>query len=219
MREIRVRALGWEDSLEKEMAIHSSPLAWRIPWTEEPGRLQSVGSQRVGHSWATSLHSSSALRFCFLQVLTKSRCCPSFICVIAVLGGECLVVLICFSPYNQMMLSIFRCVYWPVEYLLWRGVFSHPLPVFWIALSFYCQVLRVPFVFWMLDSYQIHNMQIFSPILWVVFFLIVAFKHQSRNSDGLPLFLLLLLLLVLHCRLLCRMWGHADFLRCLSSYI
>ena len=44
-----VRSLGWEDPLAKEMAIHSSTLAWKIPWTEEPGRLQSMGSQRVGH--------------------------------------------------------------------------------------------------------------------------------------------------------------------------
>ena len=49
MREIRVQILGWEDPLEKEMAIHSSTLAWKIPWTEEPDRLQSMGSQRVGH--------------------------------------------------------------------------------------------------------------------------------------------------------------------------
>ena len=55
MRETRVRSLGGEDLLEKEMATHSSTLAWRIPWTEEPGRLQSTGSQRVGHDWATSL--------------------------------------------------------------------------------------------------------------------------------------------------------------------
>ena len=45
MQETRVRALGWEDPLEKEMAIHSSTIAWKIPWTEEPGRLQSMGSQ------------------------------------------------------------------------------------------------------------------------------------------------------------------------------
>ena len=49
MRETRVRSLGWEDLLEKAMAPHSSTLAWRIPWTEEPDRLQSMGSQRVGH--------------------------------------------------------------------------------------------------------------------------------------------------------------------------
>ena len=54
MRETWVRSLGWEDLLEKEMAIHSSALAWRIPWTEEPGGLQSMGSQRVRHDWATS---------------------------------------------------------------------------------------------------------------------------------------------------------------------
>ena len=48
MRETRVQFLGREDPLEKEMAIHSSTLAWKIPWTEEPDRLQSMGSQRVG---------------------------------------------------------------------------------------------------------------------------------------------------------------------------
>ena len=52
----QVRALGWEDPLEKEMAIHSSTIAWKIPWTEEPGRPQSMGSQRVGHDWATELN-------------------------------------------------------------------------------------------------------------------------------------------------------------------
>ena len=55
MRETRVRSLGWEDPLEKEMATHSRILAWRIPWTKEPGGLQSTGSQRVGHDWVTLL--------------------------------------------------------------------------------------------------------------------------------------------------------------------
>ena len=50
MEETRVQSLGWEDTLEKEMSTHSSILAWEIPWTEEPGRLQSIGLQRVGHS-------------------------------------------------------------------------------------------------------------------------------------------------------------------------
>ena len=49
MRETQVQSLGWKDPLEKEMAIHSSTIAWKIPWTEEPGRLQSMGLQRVGH--------------------------------------------------------------------------------------------------------------------------------------------------------------------------
>ena len=49
MQEIQVQSLGWEELLEKEMATHSSILAWKILWMEEPGRLQSMGSQRVGH--------------------------------------------------------------------------------------------------------------------------------------------------------------------------
>ena len=49
MQETQVQSLGWEDPLEKGMATHSSILAWRSPWTEEPGRLQSMGSQRVGY--------------------------------------------------------------------------------------------------------------------------------------------------------------------------
>ena len=55
MQETWVRSLSQEDALEKEMATHSSILAWRIPWTEEPGGLQSTGSQRVGHNRVTSL--------------------------------------------------------------------------------------------------------------------------------------------------------------------
>ena len=50
IRETQVRSLGWEDLLEKEMATHSSIPAWRIPGMEEPGRLQSMGLQRVGHN-------------------------------------------------------------------------------------------------------------------------------------------------------------------------
>ena len=49
VQETQVQSLGWEDPLEKEMATHSSILAWKISWTEEPGGLQSMGLQRVGH--------------------------------------------------------------------------------------------------------------------------------------------------------------------------
>ena len=50
LQEIQIRSLGFEDPLEKEMATHSRILAWKIPWTEEPDRLQSMGSQRVRHN-------------------------------------------------------------------------------------------------------------------------------------------------------------------------
>jgi len=55
MWETQVQSLGREDPLEKEMAILSSTIAWKMPWMEEPGRLQSMGSRRVRHDWATSL--------------------------------------------------------------------------------------------------------------------------------------------------------------------
>ena len=56
MQETQVGSLGQKDPLEKEMATHSSVLAWKIPWTEESGGLQSMGSQRVGHDSATNTH-------------------------------------------------------------------------------------------------------------------------------------------------------------------
>ena len=61
MRETQIWSLGGEDPLEKEMATHSSTLAWKIPW-EDPGRLQSMGSQRVGRNWTTSLHLTSGVK-------------------------------------------------------------------------------------------------------------------------------------------------------------
>ena len=62
MQETRVRSLGREDPLEKAMATHSSIHAWKIPWAKEPGKLQSMGSQGVGHDWATSFHFQDLFR-------------------------------------------------------------------------------------------------------------------------------------------------------------
>ena len=78
MRETLVQSLGQEDLLEKEMTTHSSTLVWKIPWTEEPGRLQTMGSQRVGHDWATfpsfpSGHSWWTWRSCMLQFMESQR--------------------------------------------------------------------------------------------------------------------------------------------------
>ena len=71
MQEIWIQPLGQEDLLKKEMATHSSILAWKIPWVEEPGRLQSMWWQRVGHNWATSLTPQQHLGlslFCILAI-------------------------------------------------------------------------------------------------------------------------------------------------------
>ena len=65
MPKTQVQSLGWEDPLEKGMAIHSSILAWRIPWTEEPGGLQSLESQRFGHAWVANTHTHAQRPFLF----------------------------------------------------------------------------------------------------------------------------------------------------------
>ena len=67
MQETQVQSLGWEDPSEEEMATHSSILTWRIPWTEEPGGLQSMGSQRVRHILATKQQLN---RFKYLKLKT-----------------------------------------------------------------------------------------------------------------------------------------------------
>ena len=68
MHETGVRFLGWEDPLEKEMAIHSSTIAWKIPWIEEPGRPQSMGLQRVRHDWATNTHTQTHIQIIILML-------------------------------------------------------------------------------------------------------------------------------------------------------
>ena len=77
VQEIQVHSLGWGDALEKEMATHSSILAWKLSWTEEPGGLQSIGLQRVGHDWVTNTylhsqrlwHSQQSRSSCFSETL------------------------------------------------------------------------------------------------------------------------------------------------------
>ena len=90
MWETRVRSLGQEDPLEKEMAIHSSILSWRIPWTEKPSRLQSTGSQRVGHDWATSPRTLCSRRWRSSIQSAKTR-----------LGADC-------SSDHELLITKFR---------------------------------------------------------------------------------------------------------------
>ena len=77
MWETWVWSLSGEDPLEKGMATHSSILAWRIPWTEEPGRLQSMGSQRVRHDWVVFTFTLSFLKTCLNNSSFKSMSQPS----------------------------------------------------------------------------------------------------------------------------------------------
>ena len=78
-QEMRVWSLGLEDPLEEEMATHSRILAWAIPWTEKPGELQSMGSQRVGHDWVTE-HTSSQWPW-YTASSSRERILPCFWCL------------------------------------------------------------------------------------------------------------------------------------------
>ena len=85
MLETQVRSLGQEDAPEKGMAAHSSILVWRIPWTEEPGRLQSMGSQRVTTERLTHTHTQEGKRTGVMPVLLGPRC--PFAVVLGAMGG------------------------------------------------------------------------------------------------------------------------------------
>ena len=77
IQETQIQSLGQEDLLEKRMATHSSILAWRISWTEEPGGLQSMGLQRAGHDWVNNTHTHSCLMIlcCFLMYNKVNQLC------------------------------------------------------------------------------------------------------------------------------------------------
>ena len=95
MQETRDQSLGWEVPLEKGMAIHSSILGWRIPWTEKPGGLQSVGSQRVRHGWATNTHTDAFL---------DPTCCPNDPMDVGNLIS-------CSSAFSKFSLNIYICIH------------------------------------------------------------------------------------------------------------
>ena len=127
MQETWVRSLGWEDPLEKGVAPHSSILAWRIPWTEEPGGLQSMGSQRVGHdehflaSGIGGQRSGPPFCTCTSLSLTGPTVSVTPVCVSPLLTH---------SPIPVLLLSLTRrCLFLLGQYL---GV---ALVILWISAS------------------------------------------------------------------------------------
>ena len=93
-----VQSLGWEDSLEEGMATHYSLLAWRIPWTDESGGLQSMRSQRVRHNWATKHNNSSTAQHTVFSIHLKSQ------------GGHSTDLIICRSPKLFLCVTFFPLV-------------------------------------------------------------------------------------------------------------
>ena len=110
-QETWIQSLGWEDPLEEEMAIHSSTLAWKIPGIEEPGRLQSMGSQRVGHDWVTEQKGTEQMAnnvehlfhvlighlYIFFWKVSTQILCPFLICLSFYYWVVCVCVLSRFS--------------------------------------------------------------------------------------------------------------------------
>ena len=116
MRETQVWSLGWKDPLETGMATHSTILVWKIPWIEEPGELQSIGLQKVGHNWATNTL-TFILVFLFCAFLFLLFIFPFILCVVSVFRRFGFIILLSHSNYVWMLASFllkiicffFRC--------------------------------------------------------------------------------------------------------------
>ena len=120
MRETWVWSLGWEDPLEKETATNSSILARKIPWTEKPGGLQSMGSQRVGHDWAASLNFTlwprenlwSSLRYILSSSSKQYRLCM----IIILLGRKRLLWVSIHSGNTSLLWNMWMSQYFHEHY-------------------------------------------------------------------------------------------------------
>ena len=130
IRETWVWFLGCEDPLEKEMTTHCSTLAWKIPWTEEPNRLQSMGWQRVRHDWATSLHFTfhPSLEWWVCPILT-TICSNSFLDfmepLMIMLSSQVLLTLhLVRDLKNKLVISILGFIILPEQNTRKNGNFS-----------------------------------------------------------------------------------------------
>ena len=112
-----VRSLGWEDPLEEDMATHSRILAWRMPWTEEPGGLQSIGSQRIGHDWSNLTSRQPCVRVTAAPVFTNVLIIISILAILVGMQWYCIVILICIFLITSEAEHHF-VYYWPFESFL-----------------------------------------------------------------------------------------------------
>ena len=143
MQETWVRSLCWEDLLEKEMATHSSILAWRILWMEEHGRLQSMGSQRVGHDWASSLSLSLFIDYMPHKVIIKHWL--NFLCYILY---PCNLFVLYVVVYTYSPLPILPLLP-PIPPLVFTSLFYVSVCI-WVYFYSICWVFVFVFVFFSL---------------------------------------------------------------------
>ena len=127
MQETWVQSLDWEDRLEKEKAIHSSVLSWEIPWIAEPGRLQSMGSQRVGPDWVTKPPQHTYVSVILSICLIFSVCFKVALSLVAgFIWNEALNLAFCLFPYFPILCancsSSFKSIQWVLLHLCTSGV-------------------------------------------------------------------------------------------------
>ena len=134
----RFQSLGQEDPLEKEMATHSSVLAWKVPWTDDPGRLQSTGSQRVGHDWVTSL-SLSTSSHCILKTMRSYWLIlrtewHGEICALEILFWLLTVIIYKYYVFYESIAQLLARIYFHKSVFI---TFSDPVPTFFFFNSIF----------------------------------------------------------------------------------
>ena len=140
-----IQSLGQEDSLEEEMAIHPSVLAWRIPWTEEPGRLQSIELHRVWHDWSNLacmyiyiyIHSQYMFIWCFFRIISGSFSWHSI---------TWLFFFFFFFTKSKYLLCIL--IYFYSSFLLWLKSGYLEMPIFSFIIMYIYLCLAVNYIYW-----------------------------------------------------------------------
>ena len=119
-------------------------------------------------------------------------------------------------PQWLSMFYVFSCAHWPFVYLICRNVSSSPLPIFIKVVFLCCWIVRVLYIFWILEPYQICDLQIICLILWFIFHFLdsVLWSTKVFKSLNSLFFLLLLLVFVSYLRMLWQIWGHEDVPLC-----